>query len=64
MREGHGRISGKNFIGLEIPRRRRAEETRVYGENACQTLFQSRPETIVCAWFIQSVTPRFKEVPR
>ena len=41
-----------------------AEETRVYGENACQALFQSRPECIVRAWFIQSVTPRFKEALR
>lgn len=45
-------------------RRQRAEETRVYGENACQALFQSRPEAIVRAWFIQSVTPRFKEALR
>ena len=45
-------------------RRQRAEETRVYGENACQALFQSRPEAVSCAWFIQSVTPRFKEALR
>ncbi len=45
-------------------RRQRAEETRVYGENACRALFQSRPEAIVRAWFIQSVTPRFKEALR
>ncbi|EHC63692.1 tRNA/rRNA methyltransferase [Salmonella enterica subsp. enterica serovar Minnesota str. A4-603] len=46
-------------------RRQRAEETtRVYGENACQALFQSRPDAIVRAWFIQSVTPRFKEALR
>ncbi len=45
-------------------RRQRAEETRVYGENARQALFQSRPEAIVRAWFIQSVTPRFKEALR
>ncbi|EPF15330.1 RNA methyltransferase, TrmH family [Cedecea davisae DSM 4568] len=45
-------------------RRQRAEETRVYGENACKALFQSRPECIVRAWFIQSVTPRFKEALR
>ena len=31
---------------------------------ACQALFQSRPEAIVRAWFIQSVTPRFKEALR
>jgi TrmH RNA methyltransferase len=47
-----------------VLRRQRAEETRVYGENACQALFQSRPEAIVRAWFIQSVTPRFKEALR
>ncbi|VTN10914.1 23S rRNA (guanosine-2'-O-)-methyltransferase RlmB [Raoultella terrigena] len=41
-----------------------AEETRVYGENACQALFQSRPDAIVRAWFVQSVTPRFKEALR
>lgn len=53
----HGGISGKSFIDPEVLRRQRAEETRVYGENACQALFQSRPECIVRAWFIQSVTP-------
>eukprot|EP01083_Nonionella_stella_P056841 149489_1 len=56
--------SGKSFIDPEVLRRQRAEETRVYGENACQALFQSRPEAIVRAWFIQSVTPRFKEALR
>lgn len=60
----HGGISGKSFIDPEQLRRQRAEETRVYGENACQALFQSRPEAIVRAWFIQSVTPRFKEALR
>ncbi|EOC0877734.1 tRNA/rRNA methyltransferase [Cronobacter malonaticus] len=60
----HGGISGKSFIDPEVLRRQRAEETRVYGENACQALFQSRPESIVRAWFIQSVTPRFKEALR
>ncbi len=54
----------KAFIDPEVLRRQRAEETRVYGENACQALFQSRPECIVRAWFIQSVTPRFKEALR
>ncbi|VEB87613.1 putative methyltransferase [Citrobacter koseri] len=49
---------------LKVLRRQRAEETRVYGENACQALFQSRPDAIVRAWFIQSVTPRFKEALR
>src|SRR5690606_25471598 len=60
----HGGISGKSFIDPEVVRRQRAEETRVYGENACQALFQSRPDAIVRAWFIQSVTPRFKEALR
>ena len=57
----HGGISGKSFIDPEQLRRQRMEETRVYGENACQALFQSRPECIVRAWFVQSVTPRFRE---
>lgn len=60
----HGGISGKSYIDPEILRRQRAEETRVYGENACQSLFRNRPESIVRAWFIQSVTPRFKEALR
>lgn len=60
----HGGISGKSFIDPEVLRRQRAEETRVYGENACQALFQSRPDAIVRAWFVQSVTPRFKEALR
>ncbi|WP_058913187.1 tRNA/rRNA methyltransferase [Entomohabitans teleogrylli] len=60
----HGGISGKSFIDPEVLRRQRAEETRVYGENACQSLFKNRPECIVRAWFIQSVTPRFKEALR
>ncbi|MGV8295204.1 hypothetical protein ACV36C_40895, partial [Pseudomonas aeruginosa] len=37
----HGGISGKSFIDPEQLRRQRAEETRVYGENACQALFAS-----------------------
>ncbi|AOV97892.1 tRNA/rRNA methyltransferase [Edwardsiella hoshinae] len=60
----HGGISGKSFIDPEQLRRQRAEETRVYGENACQALFASRPEAIVRAWFLQSVTPRFREALR
>ncbi|MEL4015294.1 tRNA/rRNA methyltransferase [Dryocola clanedunensis] len=60
----HGGISGKSFVDPEVIRRQRAEETRVYGENACQALFQSRPDCIVRAWFIQGVTPRFKEALR
>lgn len=60
----HGGISGKSVIDPEVLRRQRAEETRVYGENACQALFEHRPDSIVRAWFIQSVTPRFKEALR
>jgi len=57
----HGGISGKSYIDPEQIRRQRLEETRVYGENACQALFQSRPDCIVRAWFVQSVTPRFRD---
>lgn len=57
----HGGISGKSYIDPAQIRRQRMEETRVYGENACQALFQSRPECIVRAWFVQGVTPRFRE---
>ncbi len=64
VKADHGGISGKSFIDPEVLRRQRAEETRVYGENACQALFQSRPDSIVRAWFVQSVTPRFKEALR
>ncbi|OAT78007.1 tRNA/rRNA methyltransferase [Mangrovibacter phragmitis] len=60
----HGGISGKSFIDPEVLRRQRAEETRVYGVNACLALFQNRPEAIVRGWFVQSVTPRFKEALR
>ncbi|KJV46954.1 methyltransferase [Pantoea sp. BL1] len=56
--------SNKPVIDPEQIRRQRQEETRVYGENACQALFASRPESIVRAWFIQSVTPRFRETLR
>ncbi|WP_433691064.1 tRNA/rRNA methyltransferase [Kosakonia cowanii] len=63
-RPDHGGISGKSYIDPEVLRRQRAEETRVYGENACQALFSSRPDCIVRAWFVQSVTPRFKEALR
>jgi len=59
-----GASSVRSVVDPEVIRRQRAEETRVYGENACQALFQSRPECIVRAWFIQSVTPRFKEALR
>lgn len=60
----HGGISGKSQIDPEQLRRQRAEETRVYGENACQALFKSRPDAIVRAWFVQSVTPRFRDALR
>jgi TrmH RNA methyltransferase len=56
--------ANKPVIDPEQIRRQRQEETRVYGENACQALFLSRPESIVRAWFIQSVTPRFRETLR
>lgn len=60
----HCGISGKSFVDPEQIRRQRNEETRVYGENACHALFQSRPEAIVRAWFVQEVTPRFRETLR
>ncbi|MGM3225042.1 tRNA/rRNA methyltransferase [Dickeya zeae] len=60
----HGGISGKSQVDPEQIRRQRAEETRVYGENACQALFLSRPEAIVRGWFLQEVTPRFREALR
>jgi len=60
----HGGISGKSQIDPAQLRRQRAEETRVYGENACHALFASRPDAIVRAWFVQSVTPRFREALR
>jgi TrmH RNA methyltransferase len=56
--------NGRPIVDPEVIRRQRAEETRVYGENACQALFLSRPDCIVRAWFVQSVTPRFKEALR
>ena len=63
-RPENGAAPAKAMIDPEMIRRQRAEETRVYGENACQALFQSRPDCIVRAWFVQSVTPRFKEALR
>lgn len=60
----HGGISGKSQIDPAQLRRQRQEETRVYGENACQALFNSRPDSIVRAWFLQEVTPRFREALR
>ncbi|TCV93066.1 tRNA/rRNA methyltransferase [Biostraticola tofi] len=60
----HGGISGQSQIDPEQLRRQRAEETRVYGENACKALFKNRPDSIVRAWFVQSVTPRFRDALR
>ncbi|TKI05290.1 tRNA/rRNA methyltransferase [Martelella alba] len=60
----HGGISGKSLIDPEQLRRQRAEETRIYGENACQALFRHRPDAIVRAWFLQAVTPRFRDALR
>jgi len=64
VEENQAEQGGKVTIDPEVIRRQRQEETRVYGENACQALFQSRPEAIVRAWFVQSVTPRFREALR
>ncbi|SQI36625.1 23S rRNA (guanosine-2'-O-)-methyltransferase RlmB [Leminorella richardii] len=60
----HGGISGKSQIDPAQLRRQREEESKVYGENACQALYQSRPEAIVRAYFVQSVTPRFRDALR
>ncbi|NHB88684.1 tRNA/rRNA methyltransferase [Photorhabdus tasmaniensis] len=56
----HSGISGKSQIDPEQLRRQRMEETRIYGENACQAMFKNRSEAIVRAWFVESVTPRFR----
>lgn len=61
---GHDGFGAKGFVDPETLRRQRTEETRIYGENACQALFLNRPESIVRAWFVQEVTPRFKEALR
>ncbi|SFN50728.1 tRNA/rRNA methyltransferase [Xenorhabdus japonica] len=60
LKPEHSGISGKSYIDPEQLRRQRLEETRIYGENACQAMFQNRPDAIVRAWFVQSVTPRFR----
>lgn len=60
----HGGISGKSQIDPAQLRRQREEETKVYGENACQALFSSRPDALVRAYFLQEVTPRFREALR
>lgn len=64
QQEDHGGISGKSQIDPEQLRRQRAEETRVYGVNSCLALFEHRPECLVRAWFVQSVTPKFREALR
>ncbi|MGL5800058.1 MAG: tRNA/rRNA methyltransferase, partial [Plesiomonas sp.] len=53
-----------NDIDMEQIRRQRAEETRIYGENACQMLFAKRPEAIVRGWFTQQATTRFSDTLR
>lgn len=45
-------------------RRQRNEESKIYGENACQMLFAKRPDAIVRAYFVESLTPRFRETLR
>ncbi|MGL9735231.1 MAG: tRNA/rRNA methyltransferase [Symbiopectobacterium sp.] len=60
----HGGIVGKSRLDPEQIRRQRQEESRVYGENSCQALFTNRPDAIVRAWFLQEVTPRFREALR
>ncbi|HHR6130349.1 TPA: tRNA/rRNA methyltransferase [Providencia alcalifaciens] len=61
LENDHGGISGKSQIDPEQLRKQRQEETRIYGENACQAMFKNRPDGIVRAWFLQSVTPRFRD---
>ncbi|WGL99064.1 tRNA/rRNA methyltransferase [Arsenophonus sp. aPb] len=57
----HSGISGKSLLDPEQIRRQRLEETRIYGEHACQAMFKHRPEAIVRAWFVQSITPHFRD---
>lgn len=45
-------------------RRQRNEESKVYGEKACQRIFEKRPGAIIRAYFVQGITPRFKEALR
>ncbi len=60
----HGGICGNSQIDAEQLRHQRAEETKVYGENACQALFHNRPQALIRAWFVQSITSRFRETLR
>lgn len=55
----HGGISGKSHVDPAQLRRQRAEETRVYGENACKALFESRPDAIVRACICAVCYPTF-----
>lgn len=45
----HGGISGKSHVDPAQIAVSQAEETRVYGENACKALFENRPDAIVRA---------------
>lgn len=54
----------KSHIDPEQLRRQRNEESKVYGENACKALFENRPESIVRAYFVQELTPRFRDTLR
>ncbi|MFS1537842.1 MAG: tRNA/rRNA methyltransferase [Candidatus Phlomobacter fragariae] len=58
----HSGISGKSQVDPEQIRRQRLEEARIYGEHACQAMFKHRREAIVRAWFIQSITPHFRDI--
>lgn len=62
--EQSANLNAKLPIDPALIRQQRKEETRVYGENACQALFASRPDSIVRAWFVQGVTLRFRETLR
>ena len=52
----HSGISSKSQIGDQhscaVSVR---EETRIYGENACQAMFRKHIRSALCTWFIQSV---------
>lgn len=47
-------------ISKEQLKAQRMNESKIYGENACQALFKHRKETIIKAWFVESITPRFR----
>lgn len=48
-------------VSSEQLRTQRKNESKVYGENACLALFKNRPESIIKAWFVESITPKFRE---